>query len=95
MSTKQMLDYVYENESKHANKLWLTQPIGGGQVKEYTWAQAVGEARKMATHLQSLGYEPGSKIGIVSKNCAHFMITELAIWMAGYTTVALFPNRER
>ena len=33
MSTKQMLDYVYENESKHANKLWLTQPIGGGQVK--------------------------------------------------------------
>ena len=77
---------------KHANKLWLTQPIGGGQVKEYTWAQAVGEARKMATHLQSLGYEPGSKIGIVSKNCAHFMITELAIWMAGYTTVALFPT---
>ena len=59
-----MLDYVYENESKHANKLWLTQPIGGGQVKEYTWAQAIGEARKMATHLKSLGYEPGSKIGI-------------------------------
>ena len=56
MSTKQMLDYVYENESKHANKLWLTQPIGGGQVKEYTWAQAIGEARKMATHLKSLGY---------------------------------------
>ena len=92
MSTKQMLDYVYENESKHANKLWLTQPIGGGQVKEYTWAQAVGEARKMASHLKSLGFEPGSKIGIVSKNCAHFMISELAIWMAGYTTVALFPT---
>lgn len=92
MSTKQMLDYVYENESKYADKKWLTQPMGGGQIKEFTWSQAVSEARKMAAHLQSLGYEPGSKIGVVSKNCAHFMITELAIWMAGYTTVALFPT---
>ena len=59
---------------------------------DYTWGEAVGQARRMATHLQSLGFEPGSKIGMVSKNCAHFMIAELAIWMAGYTTVALYPT---
>ncbi len=91
-NTKQLLDYVYENETKHANKLWLTQPLGGNQVADYSWSKAVGEARRMAGHLKSLGYEPGSKIAICSKNCAHFMISELAIWIAGYTTVALYPT---
>lgn len=91
-NTKQLLDYVYDNEKKYANKLWLTQPLGGGRVAEYTWSKAVDEARRMAAYLKSLGYEPGSKIAICSKNCAHFMISEVAIWMAGYTTVALYPT---
>ena len=91
-NTKQLLDYVYENETKHANKLWLTQPLGGNQVADYSWSKAVGEARRMASYLKSLGFEPGSKIAICSKNCAHFMISELAIWIAGYTTVALYPT---
>lgn len=91
-NTKQLLDYVYENETKHASKKWLTQPLGGGAIAEYTWSDAVGEARRMAAYLKSLGFEPGSKIGICSKNCAHFMISEIAIWMAGYTTVALYPT---
>ena len=91
-NTKQLLDFVYDNEKKYAGKPWLTQPLGGGRVAEYTWAEAVGEARRMAAYLKSLGYEPGSKIAICSKNCAHFMISEVAIWMAGYTTVALYPT---
>ena len=91
-NTKQLLDYVYENEKAHANKPWLTQPLGGGRVASYTWSQAVAEARRMAAYLKALGYEPGSKIAICSKNCAHFMISEVAIWMAGYTTVALYPT---
>ncbi|MEC9465020.1 MAG: AMP-binding protein [Myxococcota bacterium] len=91
-NTKQLLDYVYENEKAHANKPWLTQPLGGGRVTTHSWSQAVAEARRMAAYLKSLGYEPGSKIAICSKNCSHFMISEVAIWMAGYTTVALYPT---
>ena len=29
---------------------------------------------------------------IISKNCAHFIMAELAIWMAGHVTVALYPT---
>ena len=29
---------------------------------------------------------------MLTKNCAHFFIAELAIWMAGGTTVAIFPT---
>jgi acetyl-CoA synthetase len=31
-------------------------------------------------------------VAILSKNCAHFFMAELAIWMAGFTTVAIFPT---
>ncbi len=70
----------------------MTQPIGNNQVMDYTWAQVVDQSRRMAAHLQSLGYPPGTRIAILSKNCAHFIMAELAIWMAGYTTVAIFPT---
>lgn len=91
-SEQLLLEHVYKNEKERAGKVWLTQPIGGGLVKNYTWKQALKEARSMAAHIQSMGFEPGSNIAIVSKNCAHFFITELAIWMAGHTTVALYPT---
>ena len=89
---KLLLDFVYEHEANHPDKIWMTQPHSGGQTTDYTWGQAVGQARKMATHLKAQGFEPGSKIAIISKNCAHFIIAELAIWMAGYTTVAIYPT---
>ncbi|MEE2903870.1 MAG: AMP-binding protein [Myxococcota bacterium] len=92
---KLLLDYIYESETKYANRVWLTQPLGNGVTKDYTWKEAIGEARKMAAHIQTLGLEPGSNIAMVSKNCAHFMITEMAIWMAGHCTVAIFPTVNR
>jgi len=89
---KLILDYVYDNESAYRDRVYLTQPIGGGAVTDYTWVRVVDEARRMAAHLQSLGFERGDRIAILSKNCAHFFMAELAIWMGGYTTVAIFPT---
>ncbi len=92
MSDKLILDYVYDHEEKDADRVYLTQPTGGGAVKDYTWKDVVGQARRMATHLRELGLEPGDKVSILSKNCAHFFLAELAIWMGGFTTVAIFPT---
>ena len=89
---KHILEYVYDNEQRYSGKTWFTQPVSGGNVTTYSWSDAMQQTRAMAAHLQSLGYEPGSKIAMVSKNCAHFMMAELAIWMAGYVTVALYPT---
>ncbi len=89
---KLILDYVYQHEKERAQQVYLTQPLGGGRVADYTWAQTLDQARRMATHLQSLGFAPGARIAILSKNCAHFFMSELSIWMAGYTTVAIFPT---
>ncbi len=89
---KLMLDYVFDHESARAGEVLLTQPTGGDRVVDYTWRQAVDQARRMAAHLQGRGFAPGARIAILSKNCAHFVIAELAIWMAGGTTVAIFPT---
>ncbi len=87
-----LLQRIYDNEREQANNIFLTQPTGQGQVQNLTWAQAVDQSRRMAAHLKSLGLPHGAKVAILSKNCAHFFLTELAIWMAGYTTVAIFPT---
>ncbi|SPE43641.1 AMP-dependent synthetase and ligase [Candidatus Sulfotelmatobacter sp. SbA7] len=91
-TTKLILDYVYDHEAAQANRVYLTQPVGGGQVVDYTWGQMLDQARRMATHLKDQGFAPGARIAILSKNCAHFIMAELAIWMAGGTTVAIFPT---
>jgi len=87
-----ILDHVQDHEIQRADQVYLTQPLGQGQVRDYTWRETLDEARRMARHLQSQGFKQGTRIGLITKNCAHFIMAELAIWLAGGTTVALFPT---
>jgi long-chain acyl-CoA synthetase len=90
--SKLILDYIYDHEAALADKVYLTQPTGGGQVTDYTWKQVMDQSRRMAGHIKAQGFEPGARIALLSKNTAHFIMAELAIWMAGCTTVAIFPT---
>lgn len=92
MNTPLILDHVYDHEVQLANRVYLTQPQGDGRVIDYTWAQVLDQSRRMAANLQSLGLPRGARIAILSKNSAHFIMAELAIWLGGYTTVAIFPT---
>ena len=89
---KLILDYIFEHEKNHADTVYLTQPTGGGQTVDYTWAQVLDQSRRMAAHLKAQNFEAGARIAILSKNSAHFIMAELAIWMSGCTTVAIFPT---
>ena len=89
---KLILDHVFDHEAAQPERVFLSQPVGGGVQVDYTWARTLDEARRMAAHLQRLGLAPGARIALLTKNCAHFFIAELAIWMAGGTTVAIFPT---
>ena len=87
-----ILDHVFDHEAAQPERVFLTQPVGGGEVVDYSWGRTLDEARRMAAHLRGLGLPRGARIAMLSKNCAHFVIAELAIWMAGGTTVAIFPT---
>ena len=86
------LQRFYKWERETPERLAFVQPMGGGAVREFTWAQVADETRRMAAHLQSLGFEPGARIAILSKNCAWWLMSDLAIWMAGYVSVPLYPT---
>lgn len=85
------LDMFYQFEKQLAQQTYLRQPIEGKWV-EYTWQQVGIEARKFAQALLHLNLPPQSKIAILSKNCAHWIISDLAIWMAGHVSVPLYPT---
>lgn len=92
MTTKTILDHVFDHEAIQPDRVFLTQPLGGGAVQDITWGQALDGARRMATHLKETGLQPGETVAMLAKNSAHFILAELAIWMAGGTTVAIFPT---
>ncbi|VXC25842.1 AMP-binding protein [Pseudomonas sp. 8AS] len=86
------LEAFFARESLHPNKVYMTQPLGNGQIEQLTWSEVGEQARRAASWLRSLELEPGSRIAIISKNCAHWIVTDLAIWMAGHVSVPLYPN---
>ncbi len=91
-SSELMLQRAYQWEKERANEIFLTQPMGAGVVRDWTWAQTLDEARRVAAWLKSQGWEPGTRIAIMSKNTAWWIMSDLAIWMAGYVSVPIYPN---
>jgi long-chain acyl-CoA synthetase len=87
-----VLHGFYRVVRERRGETYLTQPLGGGRVEHFSFERTLEESKRMASHLRSLDLAPGSRIAIVSKNCAHFFLCDLAIWMAGHVPVALFPT---
>ena len=66
--------------------------LGDGTVREFTWRQAVDEAKRMAAHLISLDLPRSSNVAIFAKNNAWWFMSDLAIWMAGHVSVPLYAT---
>lgn len=86
------LQVFYEREARHPRQRFMVQPTGGGQVETLTWADVGHQARCAAHWLRARELPQGSHIALISKNCAHWIIADLAIWMAGHVSVPLYPN---
>ena len=86
------LQRLYRWERERANLRYLSQPMGGGILCEWTWAQALGEARRVAAYLRAQQWPAGSRVAILSKNSAYWLMADFAIWMAGHVSVPLYPT---
>ena len=75
---------------KRPDAVWLSQPVNG-QWHDFTWAQVDDQARRMATALHALGCAPGDRVALLAKNCAEWIIADLAIMLAGLISVPLYP----
>jgi long-chain acyl-CoA synthetase len=87
-----LLEHAYHWETTRPDRVFLVQPLGKGEVRTWTFQQALDEARRMASHLVSLELPEPSQIAICSKSCAYWVLADLAIWMAGHVSVPVFPT---
>ena len=86
------LEKFYHWESKHGDRVFLRQPFPGKGYVDYTFAETGKQVRAIAAALKAKNFPPGSHIAVLSKNCAHWIMADLAIWMAGHVSIPLYPN---
>lgn len=85
------LERFYHWEKHMPDKTFLRQAVDG-QWKTYTWREVGQEARQMASAIKAMGLPEKSNVALVSKNCAHWIIADLAIVMCGHVSVPFYPN---
>ena len=85
------LEMFYKWESLNPNEIYLSQPIDN-IWHNWTWKDYGLEVRKMASYLKSLNLPQNSKIALLSKNCAHWLMADMAIMMSGHVSVPIYPN---
>lgn len=85
------LSAFYTWEKLTPQHTFLRQPFADNW-KSWSYQEAGNEARRIANALRSLNLPSKSNIAILSKNCAHWIIADLAIMMAGYVSVPVYPT---
>ncbi|MEH6589685.1 MAG: AMP-binding protein [Halioglobus sp.] len=85
------LEAFYEREKQQSAQVAFVQPYPDGSVREFSWQEVGDQCRRMAAYLRSLDLEAGSRIALMSNNCVHWIIADIAIWMAGHISVPLYP----
>lgn len=86
------LHCLYYWAERTPDNIYLTQPYPDGRVEDFTWREAADQVSRMAAYLNSLELPDRSKIGILGKNSAHWILADLAIWAAGHVSVPLYPT---
>ena len=73
------------------DQTFLIQPIDG-KLKTYSYKDTGFEIRKIASKLKKIGLEKGNHVAILSKNCAHWMMSDLAIMMAELVSIPIYTS---
>jgi len=85
------LDYFLRWETEKPDSIFLRQPLNG-RWRTWTWAEAGQECRRVAAALAESNLEPGDHVAILSKNCAHWIMADIAIMMAGCVSIPIYPT---
>jgi long-chain acyl-CoA synthetase len=90
-TTTTPLHQFYHWESKTPDNNFFKQPFNG-QWYNLTYRDAGNEIRRVASAIKALNLPPSSNIAILSKNCAQWIMADLAIMMSGHVTVPIYPT---
>jgi long-chain acyl-CoA synthetase len=76
---------------EHPQRLFLRQAQADGFF-DVTYREADEQARRMAAALAAHGVKRGDRVAILSKNCWHWIVADLAILTLGAVSVPYYPN---
>lgn len=82
---------MLEWAEKKPNDVFLRQ-IKNRQFVDYTFSEVVDKALRLVTSLQELGVKPKDRVALISKNCAEWFITDLALMLGDFVSVPIFPT---
>ena len=85
------VDNLYHWEKERPHQVYLRQPFGDS-FRDYTWKEVGDQVRRVSAYLRSLNLPPQSNVGLVSKNCAEWIIADLAIMMTGHVSVPFYAT---
>jgi long-chain acyl-CoA synthetase len=89
--TESPLEMFYHWESIKPDAPYLMQPID--QVwQDYSWREVGEQARRIAAALLGIGLKAGDRVSFLSKNCAHWVIADLATMMSGCSSAPIFTS---
>ncbi|MCH1919495.1 AMP-binding protein [Shewanella sp. A3A] len=90
-SYRSPVDMLNQWATTQGDEIYLRQPIKG-HYQDYTWRQVQQAVQQITGALRHLGFVPGDKIALLSKNCAEWFITDLALMYGGYISVPIYPT---
>ncbi|HAQ37166.1 MAG TPA: AMP-dependent synthetase [Saprospirales bacterium] len=90
---KTPLDNFYHWEANTPDAIYLRQPYGKEWVN-ISYRDAGIIARKMVAAMRQTGLKTGDKVGILSKNCYHWILADISIMMGGFVSVPMYATLE-
>ncbi|GIU38267.1 AMP-dependent synthetase [Shewanella colwelliana] len=88
---KSPVDMLQHWVEQYGDNIYLRQPING-QYLDFSWREVQQKMQQIAGGLRHLGLQPGDKVAVLSKNCAEWFITDLALMHGGYISVPIYPT---
>ncbi len=86
-----LIEYLDHWAKEYPDDTWL-RDIHGDNATEWSWAQVQEQVYALAAWEEENLSGPGARIGILSRNCAHWIMADLGSIAAGNVTVPMFTT---
>ncbi len=86
-----LIEYLDHWVEEYPDDIWL-RDVHGDDITDWTWKQAQEQIYALAAWEEENLSGPGARIGILSRNCAHWFMADLGSIAAGKVTVPMFTT---
>lgn len=92
MTEATMMGLLEKNAAENPDEIWL-RDLYAESLNGWTWSEAHSEIHAVASWLcETLG-ERGARASILSRNCAHWILADMAIIASGNVSVPMFTTQ--